>query len=63
MENKKCHICEKKRAKYPTIIYPVAGVEKEVVLCAFCYKKYIKLKERYLSKAYIDLISFYAKVK
>lgn len=56
MDGNKCYICEKKRAKYPTIIYPTLGVEKEVKMCWFCYRKYIKLKERYLHKAYLDLI-------
>lgn len=55
MDDNKCYICRKKKAKYPTIIYPIMGMEKEVVMCCFCYKKYMKLKERYLFKAYLDL--------
>lgn len=58
---KKCFICKKRKAKYPTIVYPLLEMEKEVELCCFCYRKYIKLKERYLHKAYLDLITFYEK--
>lgn len=49
---KVCYFCNKRKAKYPTVIYPISRVEKEVELCCICYKKYLKLKERYLIKAY-----------
>jgi hypothetical protein len=60
---KKCYFCEKRKAKYPTIIYPTILMEKEVELCSFCYKKYKKIKERYLVKAYETMIELNQKVK
>ena len=53
---KKCYFCEKRKAKYPMIVYPFIGIEKEVELCSFCYKKYKKIKENYLTKAYKEMM-------
>jgi hypothetical protein len=53
---KKCYFCEKRKAKYPMIVYPFIGIEKDVELCSFCYKKYKKIKENYLTKAYKEMM-------
>ena len=31
-------------------------IEKDVEMCKVCYQKYMKLRERYLIKAYKDLV-------
>ena len=49
---KKCFFCEKRKAKYPTIVYSAPREEKEVELCCICYKKYKRLKEKALIKTY-----------
>ena len=54
---KKCWCCEKRAARYPTLIYTVAVTAKEVELCPICYKRYSKLKERFLAKAYEAMLS------
>ena len=53
---KKCYFCEKRKAKYPMIVYPFIGIEKDVELWSFCYKKYKKIKENYLTKAYKEMM-------
>ena len=60
---KKCYFCGKRRAKYPTIIYPAISAEKEVELCCICYKKYKKIKDRYLVKAYQAMVDLHTKEK
>ena len=54
---------KKTSAKYPTIIYPAISAEKEVELCCICYKKYKKIKDRYLVKAYQAMIDLHIKEK
>jgi hypothetical protein len=54
----KCYFCEKRKAKYPTVVYPFSGMEKEVETCSICYKKYKKLKDKFLVKAHSLMIEF-----
>ena len=60
---KKCYFCNKRKPKYPTIVYPIVSVEKEVELCYICYRKYKKIKERFLAKAYEAMTDLTIKVK
>lgn len=57
-----CDICKKRRANFPMTVKTAAFVDKDMTLCGVCYKKYIKLKEQYLTKAYKDLVEHTQKV-
>ena len=54
---KKCYFCNKRKAKYPIIVYPYVGVEKEVEVCVFCYKRYKKMKDYALVKVFCDMVT------
>ena len=60
---KKCYFCEKRKAKYPMIVYPTILMEKEVELCSICYKKYRKIKDRFLAKAHETMLECIQKGK
>ena len=53
---KKCYFCQKRKAKYPVVVYPILLMEKEVQLCSLCYRKYRKIKDRYLVKAHQAMV-------
>lgn len=56
MGNKKCEICEKRRARYLISVHLSYDTKKDMEVCSICIKKYKKIEERYLVKAYQDLI-------
>ena len=60
--DKVCKICSKRRAKFSTLVKINIRCEEEMSMCKICYQKYIKLKERYIIKAYSDLIEQSQKV-
>lgn len=53
---KKCYFCEKRKAKYPLIVYPYVGIEKEIEVCSFCFRKYKRMKDNALTKIYYSMI-------
>jgi len=60
--DKVCKICSKRRAKFSALVKINIRCEEEMNMCKICYQKYIKLKERYIIKAYSDLIEQSQKV-
>ena len=56
MGNKKCEICTKRRARYFISVHPLYGTKKDMEVCSICIKKYKKIEERHLVKAYQDLV-------
>lgn len=56
---KKCDVCNKRRPKYPVNIYLSAREEKVVDMCWACNRRYMKLRTRYLVKAYAELTALY----
>ena len=57
-----CKVCGKRDAKFPATVKINVNMEKDVEMCKICYQKYMKLRERYLIKAYADLIEQNQKV-
>ena len=51
----KCEVCNKRRTKYTIEAYIASGKQKPTELCWACYRRYMKLKERYLINAFIEL--------
>ena len=56
MAIKICKVCGKRHAKFPTVVKINSMIEKDIDMCKVCFQKYMKLRERYLIKAYDDLI-------
>lgn len=54
--NKICKVCGKRHAKFPVTVKINVLYEKDIEMCKVCYQKYMKLRERYMMKAYTDLI-------
>lgn len=52
---KKCEVCKKRRPKYPVNICLSVKEEKIVNMCWACNRKYMKLRTKYLVKAYEEL--------
>jgi hypothetical protein len=51
-----CKVCGKRHSKFPVTVKISSMIEKDVEMCKVCYQKYMKLRERYLIKAYKDLV-------
>ena len=62
MATKICKICGKRHAKFPATVKTNSLVDKDIEMCKLCFQKYMKLRERYLIKAYDDLIGQNKKV-
>lgn len=56
MTPKICKVCGKRHSKFPVTIKNSQKIEKDIEMCKICYQKYMKLRERYIIKAYTDLI-------
>jgi hypothetical protein len=52
---KKCEVCKKRRPKYPVNIHLSAKEEKVIDMCWACNRRYMKLRTKYLVKAYEEL--------
>jgi ribosome-binding protein aMBF1 (putative translation factor) len=51
-----CNICSRRRAGFKTQVKVAPHKVKEMELCGICYKKYMKLREVYETKAYLELV-------
>ena len=51
-----CKVCGKRHSKFPATVKINTTIEKDILMCKICYQKYMKLRERYLIKAYNVLI-------
>ena len=60
--DKICKVCRKRHAKFPVTVKVNAIFEQDTEMCKICYQKYMKLRERYMIKAYSDLIEQNQKV-
>lgn len=52
---KKCEICKKRSPKYPVNVQTSNKEEKIIDMCWACNRKYMKLRTKYLVKAYEEL--------
>ena len=52
---KKCAICDKRKSKYPVNVKTYNKEEKIIDMCWACNRKYMKLRTKYLVKAYEEL--------
>ena len=57
-----CEICKRRRAGFKEKVYISPRITIDMDLCGICSKKYKKLKDFYLAKAYQDMIEHYEKV-
>ena len=63
MGAKVCPICGKRKSKVPVTVKTVVGIEKDIEMCIICATKYMKIRERFLIKAYQELIDTTKKVE
>lgn len=63
MVNRKiCEVCRKRKGSFPLTVKMDKKQEKDIIACKFCCRKYMLLRERYLIKAYVDLVEQVQKV-
>ena len=60
---KMCPICGKRKARVPVTIKPSIGAEQDTEMCIICVTKYMKIRERFLVKAYQELLDTTKKVE
>lgn len=52
-----CDICNKRRGNFSLTVKINRKQEKNIIVCKFCNQKYILLRERFLTKAYNELVN------
>ena len=52
---KRCEICAKRSPKYPVNVQISSKKEQIIEMCWACNRKYMKLRAKYLVKAYEEL--------
>lgn len=57
-----CNVCRKRRGLFPLTVKIGREQEKDIVVCKFCCQKYMKIREKYLIKAYAELLESVQKV-
>jgi thermostable 8-oxoguanine DNA glycosylase len=60
---KKCEICNKRKSKYPVVVQVTTNSESILEMCWACHSRYLKLRRKYLVKAFEELLDIHQKVE